>query len=75
MHPCPLQLMVPIEYPIAMFSSGKSQIKRWSQARKHLLPSFELFRGRDQLKAIYLDPKDFKRLRTQERNNSGKQVF
>ena len=38
-------------------------------ARKHLFQSFELFRGRDQLKAIYLDPKDFKRL---EHKKSGK---
>ena len=28
-HPCPLRLMVPIEYPIALSSSVKSQIKRW----------------------------------------------
>ena len=64
--------MVPIEHPIAMSSSIKSQIKRWSGSQTFKFPSFELFRGRDQLKAIYLDPKDFKGLRTQERNNSGK---
>ena len=45
------------------------------QPGKHLFPSFDLFRGGDQLKAIYLDPKDFKRLRTQEKKNSGKNIF
>ena len=54
MHPCPLRLMVHIEYPIVMSSSVKLND---GQAHKHLFPSFELFRGRDQLKAIYLDQK------------------
>ena len=75
MHACPLRLMVPIEYPIAMSSSVLNHKLNDGQVRKVLFPSFELFRGRDQLKAIYLDPEYFKTLRTQERKNSRKQVF